>query len=115
MPAQTSSLPLTLDIQRDGTLATVQCHGKLVSGVTDFLYSTVSKLIPGSERIVLDLTDLTVMDSMGLGVLVRLYVSTRAAGCTFELINIGRRVRDLLEITHVWDIFSNVGEHGIRF
>lgn len=106
---------LTLDVSREGTTTIVRCHGKLVSSVTDVLYSTVSKLIPESRRIILDLTDLSVMDSMGLGALVRLYVSAGTAGCTVELINIGKRVRDLLELTHVWSIFSTIGEHGIRF
>lgn len=115
MQPQTSAPKLTLDIERKGTTTLVKCHGKLVSGVTDVLYMNVSKLIPDSKHIVLDLTDLSVMDSIGLGVLVRLYVSAGAAGCTVELINIGKRVRDLLELTHVWDVFSTVGEHGIRF
>ena len=115
MPTQTSAALLTLDMERAGSTTFVRCHGKLVSGVTDVLYSRISKLIPESKRIILDLTDLSVMDSMGLGTLVRLYVSARAAGCTLELVNIGKRVRDLLELTHVWDIFSKVGEHGIRF
>lgn len=115
MSSLTSAPLLTLDVERDGTTAIVKCHGKLVSSVTDVLYDNVRKLIPGSKRIILDLTDLAVMDSMGLGTLVRLCVSARAAGCTVELINIGQRVRNLLELTHVWDIFSTVGEHGIRF
>jgi anti-sigma B factor antagonist len=83
--------------------------------VADQLYAKVSKVIPGSKRIVLDLTDLAFMDSMGLGTLMRLYVSARAAGCSLELIHIGKRIRELLELTNIWSVFATVGEHGIKF
>jgi len=115
MPTAAAPPHLALDIEHHGTTTTVRCHGKLVSGVTDVLYSNVSKLIPGSKRIILDLSDLTYMDSMGLGTLMRLYVSCRTSGCTLELINIGKRIRELLELTNIWSVFSTVGEHGIRF
>ena len=106
---------LTLDIERKDTTTIVHCHGKLVYGVTDVLYSNVSKLIPESKRIVLDLTDLAYMDSMGLGTLMRLYVSARTRGCSVELIHIGKRVRELLELTKMMEVFGSVGEHGMRF
>jgi anti-anti-sigma factor len=115
MPTEHPAPQLTLDIERNGTTTVVRLHGKLVSGVTDVLYANVSRLIPESKRIILDLTELSVMDSMGLGTLVRLYVSARTHGCTVELINIGKRIRELLELTHILDIFATVGEHGIRF
>lgn len=110
-----ASPSLTLDFEHQGTTTIVRCHGKLVSDVTDILYSGVKKVIPGSRRIILDLTDLTFMDSMGLGTLMRLYVSARAAGCSLELINIGKRIRQLLELTNIWSVFATVGEHGIKF
>ncbi len=106
---------LTFDIERQGTTTIVRCHGRLVSGVADLLYSNVRQCIPGSRRIVLDLTDLSFMDSMGLGTLMRLYVSARTAGCSLELIHIGKRVRELLQLTNIWSVFATVGEHGIKF
>ena len=106
---------LSLDIEHKGTTAIVRCHGRLVSGVTDGFYADVRKLAPECKHIVLDLTDLAFMDSMGLGTLMRLYVSARAAGSTVELIHIGRRIQELLELTKVWSVFATVGEHGIKF
>jgi len=105
---------LTLDIERAGEVALVRCSGKLVSGVNDFLYVKVSQLIPGSKRIVLDLTDLVHMDSMGLGTLVRLYVSSRSSGCNLELINLGKRIRQLLGMTNLLSVFTTCGEQNIR-
>jgi len=114
MPEQATPSLLNIDIeQADGT-AVVRCTGKLVSGVCDVLYTEVSRLIPLSKRIVLDLTDLKLMDSMGLGTIVRLYVSTKAAGVELQLVNIGKRVRELLGMTGLLSVFTTCGEHTIR-
>ena len=53
----------------------VQCRGKLIAGVTGILHAEVKRLIPQTNRIILDLTDLTQMDSMGLGTVCLLYTS----------------------------------------
>jgi anti-sigma B factor antagonist len=100
---------LALDIDRAENIAVVRCHGKLVAGVSEVLYAEVSQLIPGSKRIVLDLTDLTHMDSMGVGALVRLYVSAKSTGCDLELINLGKRIRQLLGVTNLLSIFTVIG------
>jgi anti-anti-sigma factor len=71
------SVDFSLDIARSGKTAIIRCHGKLIAGVDNVLYRDVKPLLPECERVVLDLTDLTRMDSMGLGALVRLYVSVR--------------------------------------
>lgn len=105
---------LAVDVTQEGDTAMVKCSGKLVAGVTDFLYKEVSKLIPHSKHIVLDLTDLSYMDSMGLGTLVRLLVTARAAGSRLELINLGKRVRQLMGITNLLDVFQVCGEHTIK-
>ena len=105
---------LTLEIDRAGQTAVVRCHGKLVAGVTDVLSIKVRQLIPDTKRIVLDLTELTHMDSSGIGTLVRLYVSSKSAGCTLELANVGKPVRQLLGVTHLISVFATIGENNIR-
>jgi anti-sigma B factor antagonist len=108
------SVGLTLDIEHTGSTVIVRCHGRLTSDVDDVLYARVKQLLPDSKRIVLDLSDLTRMDSMGLGTLVRLYVSARSAGCSLELMNLGKQIRLLLGTAHLLSAFSIVGEHGIK-
>ena len=114
MSEKAAASPLTLDIVRAGNTYVVRCNGKLVAGVNDILYAKVSKLIPDTRRIVLDLTNLTRVDSMGLGTLVRLYVSARSAGCSLELVNLGKQVRQLLGTTGLMSVFVIIGEHGIK-
>lgn len=105
---------LELYVVLNGNVPTVKCSGRLVAGVNDRLYREVSALIPNSKRIVLDFTDVTHMDSSGLGTLVRLYVSAKSAGAVIELMNPGKSIRHLFGITHMMQVFQTVGENGIR-
>src|SRR5271163_2551045 len=114
MADQVAAKPLTLEIQRTGEVAVVRCHGKLVAGVTNTLYYEVRQLIPGSKRIVLDLSDLTHMDSTGLGALVRLHVSARSAGSSLELINLSQAVSKIFALTNLLSVFSIIGEQNIK-
>jgi len=114
MADATTTGKLTLDIERAPETITVRCTGQLIFGVTGFLFENVNKLIPETKHIVLDLTNLTDMDSMGIGTLVRLYVSAKSSGCKLELINLGKRIRDLLGMTHLLSILAAVGEQNVR-
>jgi len=114
MPAKAATSRLVLDVVRTGDTAAVRCRGKLVWGVNDYLYDQVKQLIPDARRIVLDLADLTHMDSTGLGTVVRLYVHAKSAGCALELINIGPPIRHLLGVTHLLSVLAYIGENNIR-
>jgi anti-sigma B factor antagonist len=114
MSDKASASPLTFDVVRASNVIVVHCNGRLVAGVHDTLYVKVSQLIPETNRIVLDLTNLTRVDSMGLGTLVRLYVSARSGGCSLELINLGKQIRLLLGTTGLMKVFADIGENGIK-
>jgi anti-sigma B factor antagonist len=114
MTVEASPNRLTLEIERTDDGAIVRCYGALVSGVTDVLYSNVRPLIPGSKRVVLDLSNLARMDSLGLGTLMGLYVTAKTSGCKLELINIGKRIRELLDLTNTWTVFATIGEHNVK-
>lgn len=113
-PADAALPPLSLRTFVEGDATIVKCTGKLTAGLTGILRDEVKRLIPQSKKIVLDLTDLTQMDSMGLGTIVGLYVSAKASGTTLILINLSQRVRDLFRITNVWSILEVYGDNIMR-
>ena len=117
MPKPERAAPsLTVDIERYADdMAVVRCHGKLVAGTANFLYTRVDELMPEIQRVVLDLSDLQHTDSMGLGTLVRLFVTARAAGCTLELLNLSQQIRHLLGITNVLGVLPVVTEESLNF
>ena len=115
MPDQPAPRRLALEVeQRNEYLTIVRCQGHLVSGLTDVLYSNVRPMIQANKRIVLDLSDLTWMDSMGLGTIVRLYVNAKSAKCALELINVAPRIQQLFGIAGLLNVFTTVGENRMR-
>jgi anti-sigma B factor antagonist len=113
MHAATSPF-LTLTIEDHSSTAIVHLHGRLISGHTDLLYTPVAPLLATHKHVVLDLCHLTQMDSMGLGVLIRLYAAAKTKGCTVELRNLAGKVRELLIMTNLLSVFGAVGEQNIR-
>jgi anti-sigma B factor antagonist len=105
---------LTIHVERWPEVAVVHCKGELVAGVTDILFRNVKELIPEVKRIVLDLKELTYLDSSGIGMIVRLFVSAKSAKCTLQLTNIGGRVRQLLGITDLLSVLQVIGENNLR-
>jgi anti-sigma B factor antagonist len=113
-PPDAAAPSLTLRTHIEGDATVIRCTGRLTAGLTGVLRDEVKRAIPQSKKIVLDLTDLTQMDSLGLGTIVGLYVSAKAAGSTLILINLSQRVRELFRITNVWSVLEVYGENIIR-
>jgi anti-sigma B factor antagonist len=116
MPETAAAPVLTVEVERcAGNVYVLRCHGRLVAGLTGVLHSAVAPLIPQTRRIVLDLSDLKHTDSMGLGELVRLYVSAKSAGCSLELMHLSKQIQHLLGLTNMLSVFTIIGENGIKF
>ena len=91
-----------------GPVTTIVCHGKVVNETSGQLKEVVKPLIPLGGRIVLDLTDVSYMDSTGLGALVGLKVSALREGyCKLELVNLSPRVKELLRLSNLTQLFSS--------
>jgi anti-sigma B factor antagonist len=113
MPEELQKL-LTFEIERDGDTAVVKCHGRFVAGTTEELYQEVKHLLPQLKSVVIDLADLTYVDSMGLGALVRLYAAARQVGCEFKLLHLGKQLRNLLKMTNLLSVLGQAEDHGIN-
>ena len=66
----------------------------------------VKELLDTSRQIVLDLGDVTHIDSGGLGTLVSLYASARKVSGDVKLAHIGNHTRELLQITRLVTLFE---------
>ncbi len=105
---------LTLTTEDHGETVVVHCRGKLTFGGTDLLYKPVAELVPTHKRIILDVAELTHMDSMGIGTLLRLYVHAKTHGCTVEMRHLTNRIKELMIMANLLPVFTSVGEHNIR-
>jgi anti-sigma B factor antagonist len=71
------------------------------------LRDTVKELSnQGQKKILLNLGDVTYIDSSGIGELVSAYTSVRNAGGELKLLNLTKKVHDLLQITKLYTVFD---------
>ena len=79
----------------------IRCIGKLTYTSCEVLRSTVRGLLPKTKRLVLDLKDMTYLDSFGLGVLVGVYLSAKRQDCQLKLINVDQQAKNIIRITNL--------------
>jgi anti-sigma B factor antagonist len=63
-------------------------------------------LASGSKKILVNLKEVTYIDSSGLGELVAAYTAVKNAGGELKLLNLTSKVRDLLVITKLVTVFD---------
>jgi anti-anti-sigma factor len=105
---------LKLDVQTQEEATIVRMSGNLTRDVAQTFKEQVKALIPRAKCIVLDLSDVAYMDSSGLGAVVSVYVTAKRAGCELQLINLSKRVRELLGLTHVLSVFETTGQYFVK-
>ncbi len=63
-------------------------------------------LAKGSKKILLNMGDVDYIDSSGLGELVSAYTSVKNAGGEMKLLQLTKKVHDLLQITKLYTVFD---------
>jgi len=94
--------------EKDGVMI-VGASGRLTLGEgTSALRKRIRELVDaGSRRIVLNMADVTYIDSSGVGELVAAYTTVAAAGAELKLSVLGKRVHELLYITKLYTVFES--------
>jgi anti-sigma B factor antagonist len=91
----------------DGGIIVADCAGRIVFGEeSSELRECVKALLAQGSRIVLNLGEVTHIDSSGLGTLVALYTTAQNADGSIKLANLTRRVHDLLQLTKLLTVFD---------
>jgi len=91
-----------------GDVSVVDVAGRITLGegssaLRDALRDLVGK---GQNKILLNLGDVTYIDSSGIGELVSGFTSVTNSGGTLKLLNLTKRVQDLLQITKLYTVFD---------
>jgi anti-sigma B factor antagonist len=93
--------------QVDGVII-MDCSGRITLGEGSVqLRDAVRDLLAkGSKQILLNLGDVTYIDSSGIGELVSAYTTVRNQGGDLKLLNLTKKVHDLLQITKLYTVFD---------
>jgi len=103
-----------------GDVVVVDVSGKITLGEGDtILKDKLRSLVQqGQLKLLLNLADVTYVDSAGLGAIVQSYTTVTKQGGGLKLVNPTKRIHDLLAITKlltVFDTFDNEAEGVTSF
>jgi anti-sigma B factor antagonist len=90
----------------------VEASGRIESGPSSQQLRELTRRITsdGGRYLVLNMSGITYMDSIGLGILLSIYATIRNQGGELKLLNVSPRVQDLLKTTnllHVFEIYDD--------
>lgn len=93
--------------QVDG-VTVVDMSGRITLGEGSvILRDTIRDLVgKGQKKILLNLGDVTYIDSSGIGELVSAFTAVRREGGELKLLNLTKKVHDLLQITKLYTVFD---------
>ncbi|MFB3916022.1 MAG: STAS domain-containing protein [Terriglobales bacterium] len=93
--------------QVDG-VTIVDLSGRITLGEGSVvLRDTIRELVAkGRKEILLNLGDVTYIDSSGIGELVSAFTTIRNQGGELKLLNLTKKVHDLLQITKLYTVFD---------
>jgi anti-sigma B factor antagonist len=100
---------ITIGIHYLGTIASLDMRGKFIKGQGGFqLQMLVDKVLQaGTSKILLNLTEVPIIDSMGIGEIVRAFKRVQEAGGILKLVGVTDRVYGALKITQLLDLIES--------
>ena len=99
---------MQIEERRVGNVIILDAKGKLTLGGGDVLLKDkIHSLVQqGHKHVILNLGDVPYVDSAGIGEIVGSYTTLSRAGGTLRLLNLTKRIHDLLTITKLLTVFE---------
>jgi anti-sigma B factor antagonist len=99
---------MQIDERAVGEVILLDLKGRMTMGEGDeLLKDKVNSLIlQGRKKIVFNLEGVPYIDSSGLGEIVRTYTTVSRQGGSLKLVNLTKRITDLLAITKLLTVFD---------
>ena len=101
-------MSVKLNTRQVGDVTVIDVSGRITLGEgASVLRDAVRELTTkGNKKILLNLGDVTYIDSSGIGELVSGYTSVANGGGSLKLLSLTKRVKDLLQITKLYTVFD---------
>ena len=102
-------MPCKASIRQVGDVAIVDLSGRITLGDgAGIVRETVKDMLKGGQKnLLLNLGDVSYIDSSGLGELVSAYATGASQGAQIKLLNVQKRVHDLFTITKLYTVFES--------
>ncbi|MBI4894007.1 MAG: STAS domain-containing protein [Acidobacteria bacterium] len=91
-----------------GEVTVIDAAGRITlgEGSSTFRDSVKEMVNAGQKKILLNLGDVSYIDSSGIGELVSGFTTVSNAGGSLKLLNLTKRIQDLLQITKLYTVFE---------
>ena len=101
-------MSLNLEIKKTGGVSVVNIRGRITLGEgASSLNDTLRGMAgAGHRNILLDLAEVSYLDSSGLGVLISSFATVAHLGGQLKLASVNDRLRDVMLITKVYTVFD---------
>ena len=101
-------MSVKLNTRQVGDVSVVDVAGRITLGegssaLRDLMREMVGK---GEKKILLNLGEVSYIDSSGIGELVSGFTTVTNSGGQLKLLNLNKRVKDLLQITKLYTVFD---------
>lgn len=95
-------------VRQVDSVTVVDVSGRITLGegctqLRELIRDQVSK---GNKKVLINLADVTYIDSSGIGELVSAYTAVSNQGGQLKLLNLTKKVHDLLQITKLYTVFD---------
>ena len=102
-------MPCKANIRQVGDVVIVDLIGRITLGDgSGVVRETVKDMLQvGQKNLLLNLGDVSYIDSSGLGELVGAYATSVSQGAQIKLLNVQKRVHDLLLVTKLYTVFES--------
>ncbi|MGD1210000.1 MAG: STAS domain-containing protein [Candidatus Acidiferrales bacterium] len=101
----------SVTIRQSGSVTVVDIKGTITYQGADALHEMFRDLLrKGRKKILLNLSEVTQLDSSGIGELARGFAMVKSAGGDFKMMQLNKQVQRLLEITNLCQIFEDFSD-----
>ena len=101
-------MSVKLSTRQVGDVTVMDASGRITlgEGASTFRDTVRDLAAAGHKKLLLNLNDVSYIDSSGIGELVSAYTSITNAGGHLKLLGLTHRVKDLLQITKLYTVFD---------
>ena len=101
-------MSVRLNYREVGGVTIIDCAGRItLHGGSGSLRDALRELVRrGKRKVLLNLAETSYRDSSGIGELVGGFTALSNCGAQLKLLAIGKRVKDLLQITKLYTVFD---------
>ena len=101
-------MSVKLNMRQVGDVTVIDATGRITlgEGSSTFRDTLRDLMAKGQKKLLLNLADVTYIDSSGIGELVSGFTTVTNQGGRLKLLRLTKRVKDLLQITKLYTVFE---------